>query len=128
MAASMKRDGKVTEMAARSHAPAAGRRQCHHCSHVLGVDSDGGERFRGIDEIDGLRKGFEGEDFDAINDGAFFGVGFRDGDGLDAIVAGCQRGGERATNRADCAVERVHLETSCHRVLCRRIGPDNRRD
>jgi len=77
---------------------------------LLGIDANGLEGFRGIDEVDGLGEGFEGEDINALDDGGFAGVGFGNGQRLETDFARGEGGGEGAANGANAAVERKLAE------------------
>src|SRR5690242_14050129 len=77
---------------------------------LMRVDFDRGEGFGGIDEIDGLWEGLDGENFDAFADGGIASVGFGDGDGFEAGFACGDDGGKSAANGANASVERQFAE------------------
>jgi len=54
--------------------------------HQAWVDANRVERLRRIDEVNGLRQRFDGEDVDALDNSSFPGVRLRDGNSLQAHV------------------------------------------
>ena len=78
--------------------------------HLCGVHGGRGEGLGRIDQVGGLREGFDGEDADAFDDGGFFGIGFGDDDVFDSLFAGGDGSGESAAHGAHAAVERELAE------------------
>ncbi len=73
--------------------------------HVGGVHVHGLEGFGGVEQVDGLGKGFDGEHAGALDYGGLASIGFRDHEVLDAAFAGSQGGRESSPHGANAAIE-----------------------
>ncbi len=63
------------------------------------------EGFRGVEQVHGLGKGFDGEHAGSLDHGGLPGIGFRDHEVLDAAFAGSQGGRESSPHGANTAIE-----------------------
>ena len=73
--------------------------------NLVRIDVNGLEGFRRVHEIDGLRKRFQGKDFDAVDNSGLAGVVFGHGDGLEPLFASGDGRGKRAAHRAHAAIQ-----------------------